>query len=251
MINDQMYYIRGEPTSHQEAKTFIEWYRRSIRRSFDRHMATLKHIPKHSYVLDYGCGWGILSEMISEERACRVDAIDPEANSIRIARDFIGERDGLSYSTTDICEISDEIYDVVVSSEVVEHTLNPGMYLKECNRVLKPGGFLIISLPNIMTPRYILSMVLSNQQRRFKSISRSMKTSYEKTQHHVQAWDPSTFCRLVCILGFEYVNHEFVEGWALPKNRYWRHPWGALKNLSYKMIFKLRKNQHVYVQPYE
>ncbi|HEC35427.1 MAG TPA: class I SAM-dependent methyltransferase [Anaerolineae bacterium] len=251
MEKDKVYYLYGEPKSYQETKAFIEWYRRSIRRSFDRHMVIPKHIPLRSYVLDYGCGWGIFSEIVHKERECRVDGIDLSPHSIEIARDFVGERDGLSFSTKGIQEIGSEVYDVVISTEVVEHTHNPGMYLKECNRVLKVGGYLVISLPNIMTPRYILSALMGNAQRRFGLISQEMKTSYDKTRQHIQAWDPTTFCRLVCTMGFEYVSHEFIEGQALPGNLYWRRPWGRLRNLSCKVVFKLKKYQFADIQPYE
>jgi 2-polyprenyl-3-methyl-5-hydroxy-6-metoxy-1,4-benzoquinol methylase len=249
-MEEKIYYIYGKPKNYQETKTFIESYRRSVRRSFDRHMVTLKHVPPRTLVLDYGCGWGTLSELIHKERECQVDGIDLASHSIEIARDFIGEGDGLSFSTKSIQEIDDNVYDVVVSTQVIEHTLNPGMYLAECCRVLKPGGHLVISLPNIITPRHILSTLLGNSQRHFGAISQTIKASYDKTRHHVQGWDPATFCRFSCVLGFEYVNHEFMEGWALPKGRYWRRPWGRLKNLSYKMVFKLKKHKHVAVQPY-
>lgn len=251
MENCKIYYIGGKPKTYQEAKAFIERYRCSIRRSFDRHMVIPKHIPMHSYVLDYGCGWGTFSEIVYEERECRVDGIDLSLDSIELARDCVGERNGLSFSTKSIREIDNQVYDVVTSTEVVEHAHNPGMYLKECNRVLKPGGYLVISLPNIMTPRYILSTLLGDAQRRFRSISREMRTSYDKIHHHIQAWDPTTFCRLVCVMGFEYMSHEFIEGQALPKNIYWRHPWGRLKNLSCKIVFKLRKYKFVDIHPYE
>ena len=251
MKEEKTYYLYSEPKSYQETKAFIDWYRQSIHRSFDRHVVTLKHIPLRNYVLDYGCGWGTFSEMMHEERECRVDGIDLAPHSIEIARDFIGEKEGLSFSTKHIQEIADNVYDIVVSTEVIEHTLNPGIYLGECNRVLKPGGHLIISLPNITTPRYAFSTLLADPRRHFESISQTMKTSYDKTHHHIQAWDSITFCRLACVLGFEYVDHEFMTGWALPKNRYWRRPWGRLKSLSNKMMFKLKKYQFVDVLPHE
>lgn len=251
MGNQNVYQIRGELKNHEEAKEFMEWYRASVRRSFDRHMVVPKHVPMHSYVLDYGCGWGTFSEILHEERACRVDGIDVSSNAIALAKDFIGERQGLSFSTTPIQGIESGSYDVVVSTEVIEHTHNPGVYLRECNRVLRPEGYLVISLPNIMTPRYILSTLLGNARRRFVSTSEEFRDGYDKTRHHIHSWDPATFCRLICTVGFEYVRHEFMEGQAWPKNVYWRHPWGRLRNLSCKIVFKLQKRRYTDIQPHE
>jgi len=39
-------------------------------------------------------------------------------------------------------------YDVVVSLAVIEHLANPGHFLAEISRVLRPGGTLILSTPN-------------------------------------------------------------------------------------------------------
>lgn len=245
MEQNKTWYIHSSPKSYEETKTFIEQYRQAVRRDFDRHMVMPDYIPQHSFVLDYGCGWGIFSEIVHQQRQCYVDGIDPDPHSIQVARDFVGEREGLSFSTQPVREIANETYDVVISAEVIEHTLNPGTYLQECNRVLKQGGYLVISFPNIMTPRYMLSALLGNAQRRFTAISETMEKSYDKTRHHIQAWDATTFCRLASALGFSYVTHKFMEGWALPKNLYWRHPWGQLNNWSCKVMFKLEKKRPV------
>ena len=43
----------------------------------------------------------------------------------------------------------DDNFDVVVSFEVLEHLQDPSNYLKEMKRVTKPGGLMLMSLPNI------------------------------------------------------------------------------------------------------
>jgi ubiquinone/menaquinone biosynthesis C-methylase UbiE len=42
----------------------------------------------------------------------------------------------------------DAHFDIVVSSEVIEHTPNPEQAIKEIYRVLKPGGVMVLSTPN-------------------------------------------------------------------------------------------------------
>lgn len=46
--------------------------------------------------------------------------------------------------------LPDETYDVVVSIEVIEHLQDQFNYAREINRILKPGGRLILTTPNII-----------------------------------------------------------------------------------------------------
>jgi SAM-dependent methyltransferase len=39
----------------------------------------------------------------------------------------------------------DDAFDAVVSTQVLEHVADPALYLREANRVLKPGGRLLLS----------------------------------------------------------------------------------------------------------
>lgn len=46
--------------------------------------------------------------------------------------------------------LPDASFDVVLSTQVLEHVEDPGLYLAECRRLLKPGGSLILTTHGIM-----------------------------------------------------------------------------------------------------
>ncbi len=48
---------------------------------------------------------------------------------------------------TQIIAAPSDAYDVVVSFQVLEHSLQPLALLRECHRVLRPGGALLLTLP--------------------------------------------------------------------------------------------------------
>ena len=54
-------------------------------------------------------------------------------------------------------------FDVVHSSELIEHVKDTMFFLKECKRVLKPGGRMIISTPNLHYWRNIIEWFNGNQ----------------------------------------------------------------------------------------
>ncbi|MFN3405703.1 MAG: class I SAM-dependent methyltransferase [Cytophagaceae bacterium] len=49
-----------------------------------------------------------------------------------------------------IIPFEENLFDVVFSTYVLEHTVFPGNFLKECMRVLKPGGVLIVVCPDFL-----------------------------------------------------------------------------------------------------
>lgn len=46
--------------------------------------------------------------------------------------------------------LEDGTFDLVLSTQVLEHAASPAVYLRECARVLKPGGKLVLSTHGIM-----------------------------------------------------------------------------------------------------
>ena len=182
------------------------------------------------------------------DKGCYVEGIDMDKHSVEIAKDIINERDFLKFRNIPISDIHDEVYDYVISNQVIEHTHNPGNYLMECNRVLKNDGFLMISLPNTINLRFFAGQ-FADFNKKFKNYF--IDHAYDKTHDHIQAWDPFTFMKLLNSMGFDYVAHEFMEGMALPMGKYVNLNIPRIKNLSYTMMFKVQKNKFVKINNFD
>ena len=63
---------------------------------------------------------------------------------------YIGNRKGTQFiaDATDLSQIEDDVYDFLLSSNCLEHVANPLKALMEWKRVMRPGGALILVLPN-------------------------------------------------------------------------------------------------------
>src|SRR5207237_559742 len=57
-------------------------------------------------------------------------------------------------------EIESESFDVIISTEVIEHLENPRAVFREFYRLLRPGGTLVLSTPNQESIRSLLSLML-------------------------------------------------------------------------------------------
>lgn len=54
----------------------------------------------------------------------------------------------------------DDRFDLVVALDFIEHILNPEQFARECLRVLKPGGKVLINTPNIQFWKHLHSLVV-------------------------------------------------------------------------------------------
>ncbi|CAO1618030.1 unnamed protein product [Sympodiomycopsis kandeliae] len=104
-------------------------------------------------VLDVGCGGGLLSESLARLGAS-VMGIDATGTNISIAEHhssqdpFLSSMNRLTYkhcAAEDLLTSHSEAFDVVASVEVLEHVSNPRDFLQSLNKLLKPGGHLLLS----------------------------------------------------------------------------------------------------------
>lgn len=102
-----------------------------------------------SQVLDVGCGSGWLSEML-HNRGLRTIALDLGFDSIKRASGRVRARGmNIPFVLGDIYRLPfrEDKFDAVVASEVLEHLEKPRDALGEIARVLRPGGYAVVSTP--------------------------------------------------------------------------------------------------------
>jgi len=102
-------------------------------------------------VLDCACGEGYGSRILGDA-ARSVTGVDIDSASIDHARRRYG-RDGLEFIRASALDLpfEDDRFDAVVSFETLEHLAEHDELMTEFRRVLRPGGFLLMSSPDKKT----------------------------------------------------------------------------------------------------
>ena len=110
----------------------------------------LKLITKpDSIILDVGCGGGVLAKILSSI-GHTVDGITISSDELVMAKPFVRNLYLHNLETGLPLTLKPNQYDYVICSHVLEHIVYPEKLLKDIYTVLKPGGVLIVALPNIM-----------------------------------------------------------------------------------------------------
>lgn len=118
------------------------------------HQAVLEQVaaraPAHSdsalEYLDVGSGRGALIAAMRERFGVRAQAVDYHTELFPHADVPIHQLD----LNTDRLPFDDGQFDVVTSVEVLEHVENYRAVVREFFRVLKPGGLLVVTTPNVL-----------------------------------------------------------------------------------------------------
>ena len=108
----------------------------------ERELMENKGSPK---VLDVGCATGTLLAFLKGRNWQVTGAeISPSAEYAREKRGL----DVRSMSVED-CRFPDGFFDVVLASHLIEHLNSPKAFVREVGRILCPGGYFMLTTPNI------------------------------------------------------------------------------------------------------
>jgi methionine biosynthesis protein MetW len=161
-------------------------------------------MPDNVRVLDVGCGTGSVTVIANAQRQNEVTAIEPNPARAEKARSRgIAVTDG--FLDDDFVSKHDQ-FDVVVSSDVLEHVENPSRFLLNLRRVLKDDGLLLVSVPNVAHWSIRANLLMG-------------KFDYQPTgimdETHLRWFTASSFRKLLESCGFEIVEFRQTAGTEL------------------------------------
>ncbi len=116
-------------------------------RTFDRYLGTIeKAVPQRGCILDVGTADGAFLH-VCQQRGWQVAGC--ELNRQLCDRGKQHYDIPIHPGTIFDMGLKDKSFDVVTLWDVLEHTTHPKSVLQECQRVLTPGGLLVVNYPDI------------------------------------------------------------------------------------------------------
>lgn len=226
----QFIYLSPRPTNESllhfyqhylpEDRSSIQSWERMMEPVFKRAAHLIQQRKGKGRLLDVGAGFGFfLVEM--KKRGWDVVGVEISQKAMDHARNVLG----LTVRSGPLEKVGfpENYFDVVSGFYVIEHLPNPMAFLKECHRILKPGGFLLLRYPHTTPIKNLLYFL-------------GIKNRLYDLPAHLADFSPEMIQRCVDRVGFEGYQH-MIGGHTLPDGLAKRIASSFFGNLSEALFY--------------
>ncbi len=136
-------YTSANKQKYSRNSRIAQWHLNSVMEAIYQLLAE----TEGTSILDAGCGEGFLTDYLARrDSSLRLTGVDMSSEAIAYAEDMFGERVRFRMGNVYKLPFSDNSFDVVLCSEVLEHLDDPDLATRELTRVAR--RHVIITVPN-------------------------------------------------------------------------------------------------------
>ena len=139
------YWEAYEKAVQAQAAGFQDWQ--------DDTVGWVEPVRKNNRFLDVGCATGLLLSR-AKLKGWDVYGLELSPVSAKLARSITGAQ--IHVGTLDTATYPDGYFDVITLMDVIEHLQSPRAYIERIATLVRPGGMLVVSTPNIHSLAYRL-----------------------------------------------------------------------------------------------
>jgi len=184
----------------EEAASIGSW-EKMMKPVFHRAADLLKQYRRNGRLLDVGTGFGFfLVEM--KKREWEAEGVEISQKAMDYARDVLGLT--ILCGPLEKADFPDNDFDAVTAFYVIEHLSHPMAFLRECHRILKPGGLLLLRYPHTTPIKTLLHFF-------------GIKNRLYDLPAHLSDFSPKMIQQCLERIGFEKCQHS-IGGYTLPGN---------------------------------
>jgi len=105
------------------------------------------HLTKDTKYLEIGCSFGGIIKRVNKHGVASCHGVEPNKTDANFTQQN-NENVEIFNSMFEEAPLTEKNYDVVLSNQVLEHTVSPREFLRKCHNVLEKNGLLHIEVPN-------------------------------------------------------------------------------------------------------
>lgn len=152
---------RNYPTENRRAMKLLSRYRQAEQKNGDMIRDMAEENPG-AKILDCGCSDGEFTTELADKIGSRavygIEFVDELAKR--------AEEKGITVYRSDLDKdfsIESDTFDVVIANQIIEHLYNSDRFIKEIYRVLKKGGYAVVSTPNLASVHNLIALLFGKQ----------------------------------------------------------------------------------------
>lgn len=219
---DESYMIDGEYYSAEEVRKIFRCGQANFKDLDPRQRVAAEMVGQtnlNGRLLDVGCYAGtFLNALKGIYTNLDCYGVDSNTDNINIAHLLYPEwKDRFHKQNVYKLEYESGYFDCVTFLEVLEHLDRPVDAIRELNRIIRKGGYLVLSTPNGNSMGNILSTVKSGYVNKVAKILKRPHRLRARVFHENMDWSrhlveyPPWSCHTILTLnGFELVEHQFI-----------------------------------------
>ncbi len=203
-----------------EDESSVKAWQEMMQSIFRKAAHLIERYKKQGRLLDVGAGFGFfLAEM--RKRGWEVSGVELSQKAIDYARGALGIH--VQLGPLEKVGFPESVFDVVSGFYVIEHLPDPMAFLKECYRILKPGGLLLLRYPHTTPIKDLLHFF-------------GIQNHLYDLPAHLSDFSPEMIQRCLEKVGFEGCQH-VIGGHTLPKGMGKRIASSLFGNLSEVLFY--------------
>jgi SAM-dependent methyltransferase len=136
-----VFTFRTLPTSRYESSPPID--------HFDRNDLIRRTVGENRSVLELGCSTGFVSKLLKQS-GCSVVGVEIDPLAAEAAAKICDRVIVADLSLPDWIDQAKGQFEVILMGDVLEHLVAPDILLKSLTPLLLPGGYVVLSLPNVV-----------------------------------------------------------------------------------------------------
>jgi 2-polyprenyl-3-methyl-5-hydroxy-6-metoxy-1,4-benzoquinol methylase len=132
---------------HSEERYDISQNHKKLKSNWQKRLKQITSLGYHQgSLLDVGCATGIFLKN-AEDAGWRIEGIETSKSAAKKAANLLGNS---KVKLVDFIEYaSPHLFDVITLWALIEHVKDPLQYLSKVHDLLRPGGLIVLTIPNV------------------------------------------------------------------------------------------------------